>query len=79
MEGKTKCRILKGIRQRIADITGREYDPHPCINVGNCTGTCSMCDSELAWLEKQLEEKMAEGHRIYVTIKDFEQYELKPK
>ena len=79
MEGKTKCRILKGIRQRIADINVIEYAPHPCSNVGNCAGTCSMCDSELAWLEKQLEEKMAEGHRIYVTIKDFEQYELKPK
>lgn len=79
MEGKTKCRILKGIRQRIADINGIDYEPHPCTNVGNCVGTCPMCDKELAWLEMQLNNKVAEGHRIFVTIKDFEQYELKHK
>lgn len=79
MEGKAKCRILKGIRQRIADINGIEYEPHPCTNVGNCVGACPMCDIELAWIEMQLKEKMAKGHRIYVTIKDFEQYELELK
>lgn len=79
MEGKTKCKILKGIRQRIADINGIEYEPHPCTNTGNCVGTCSMCDRELAWLEMQLNNKIAEGHRVYVTIKDFELYELKQK
>lgn len=79
MEGKTKCRILKGIRQRIADINGIDYEPHPCTNVGNCVGTCLMCDKELAWLEMQLGNKVEEGQRVYVTIKDFEQYELKYK
>ena len=79
MEGRTKCRILKGIRQRIADINGIEYKPHPCTNVSNCIGTCSMCDSELAWLEMQLKDKIKEGHRVYVSIKDFEQYKLNNK
>lgn len=76
MEGKTKCRILKGIRQRIADINGIEYEPHPCTNVGNCIGTCPMCDRELAWLETQLNNKATEGHCVYVAIKDFERYNL---
>lgn len=79
MEGKTKCKILRGIRQKIADINGIEYKPHTCSNVGNCTGTCSMCDSELAWLEMQLNNKVAGGQHVYVTIKDIEQYELKLK
>lgn len=79
MDGKTTCRILKGIRQRIADTNGIDYEPHPCTNVGNCAGTCPMCDKELAWLEMQLDNKIEEGHRVYVTIKDFEQYELKHK
>lgn len=30
MDGRTKCRILKGIRQRIADINGINYKPYPC-------------------------------------------------
>lgn len=77
MEGMTKCKILKGIRQRIADINGIAYEPHTCINVGNCTGTCPMCEKELAWLDEQLKNKIEEGHRVYVTIKEFEQYELK--
>lgn len=79
MDGKTTCRILKGIRQRIADINEIDYEPHPCTNVGKCVGTCPMCDKELAWLEIQLDKKLEEGHRVYVTIKDFEQYELKHK
>lgn len=75
MEGKTKCRILKGIRQRIADINGIEYEPHPCTNAEDCIGTCSMCDKELEWLENQISNKKAEGLHVYVTQKDFEQYE----
>lgn len=77
MDGKTKCRILKGIRQRIADINGIEYKAHPCTNVDDCLGTCSMCDKELVWLEAQLDKKKEEGQQIYATIKDFEQYESK--
>lgn len=77
MEGKTKCKILKGIRQRIADINGVEYEPHPCTNVGNCMGTCTMCDKELVWLEMQLNDKVEKGQRVYVSIKDLEQYEQK--
>lgn len=40
MDGRTKCKILKGIRQRIADINGIDYEPCPCSNNGDCKGTC---------------------------------------
>lgn len=80
MKGKTKCTILKGIRQRIADINGIEYEPHPCDKVGDCVGTCTLCDKELAWLEMQLNAKMEGGHRVFVTVKDYEQYgQTQPK
>lgn len=75
MEGKIKCKILKGIRQRIADINGISYEPNPCKNTGDCMGTCEMCDEELAWLEMQLNAKSAEGQHVYITIQDFEDYE----
>lgn len=76
MEGKTKCRILKGIRQRIADINGIDYEPHTCTNVGNCIGTCSMCDNELAWLEMQLIKKERDGYKTYTSKYEIKQYEL---
>lgn len=75
MEGKTKCKILKGIRQRIADINGIEYKPHPCNNDGNCEGTCSMCDKELVWLDMQISAKIAEGYRVFVSETDLNNYE----
>lgn len=66
MDGKTKCKILKGIRQRIADINGIVYRPHLCKNRGDCFGSCSICDNELVWLEMQLLAKLAEGDRVYI-------------
>ena len=75
MNGKTKCRILKGIRQRIADINGINYEPCPCSNNGDCKGTCPQCDKELKWLCDQLKQKESQGNRIYITSDDLEEYE----
>lgn len=76
MDGKTKCRILKGIRQRIADINNIEYEPHPCEIQGCCLGTCQMCDKELEWLTMQLEQKEVAGYRTYRTKDDIENYKF---
>lgn len=76
MDGKTKCRILKGIRQRIADINGINYEPYPCTNTGECKGTCAQCEKELDWLWMQLKQKESQGYRIYITSKDLEEYEF---
>ncbi|WP_307759298.1 hypothetical protein [uncultured Mediterranea sp.] len=76
MDGKTKCRILKGIRQRIADINGIDYEPFPCSNIGDCKGTCVQCEKELEWLWMQLTQKESQGYRIYITYKDLEEYEF---
>lgn len=76
MEGRTKCKILKGIRQRIADINGIKYEPYPCSNNADCKGTCNQCEKELDWLWEQLKLKKSQGYRIYLTPKDLEEYEL---
>lgn len=75
MDGRTKCKILKGIRQRIADINGVNYEPYSCSNNGDCKGTCAQCEKELDWLWAQLKQKESLGYRIYVTPKDLEDYE----
>lgn len=77
MDGRTKCKILKGIRQRIADINGINYEPCPCSNSGDCKGTCVQCEKELDWLWVQLKEKESQGYRIYITLEDLEEYELR--
>ena len=44
MLGKQKCRILKEIRQRIADENDIPYVTRECSFQGNCRGTCPKCD-----------------------------------
>lgn len=76
MDGRTKCKILKGIRQRIADVNGINYEPYPCSNDNNdCKGTCAQCEKELDWLDLQLKQKKSQGYRIYITPEDLEDYE----
>ena len=40
MRGKDKCKILKEIRQRIADENDIPYVTRECSYQGECTGTC---------------------------------------
>lgn len=54
MLGKQKCRILKEIRQRIADENDIPYVTRECTFQGECRGTCPRCESELQYLEREL-------------------------
>ena len=67
MLGKQKCRILKEIRQKIADENDIPYVTQECRHQGNCSGTCPRCESELRYLEQQLERRAALGKRITVA------------
>lgn len=67
MLGKEKCRILKEIRQRIADENDIPYVTKECTHQGNCRGTCPRCESELKYLEQQLAARQALGKRISVA------------
>lgn len=67
MLGKKKCRILKEIRQKIADENDIPYVTHECKFQGECEGTCPRCESELKYLEKQLAARAAAGKRIAIA------------
>ena len=65
--GKNKCRILKEIRQKIADENDIPYVTHECRFQGECSGTCPRCESELRYLEKELEARVRAGKRIAIA------------
>ncbi len=64
MLGKEKCRILREIRRRIADENDIPFVTEECTHKGNCRGTCPRCESELRYLEKQLERRTALGKTV---------------
>ena len=67
MLGKKKCRILKEIRQKIADENDIPYVTHECKFQGECKGTCPRCESELRYLEDQLAARAAAGKRVAIA------------
>ena len=67
MLGKQKCKILKEIRQKIADENDIPYVTRKCKHQGNCSGTCPQCESELRYLEKQLQMRASLGKKIKVA------------
>ena len=67
MLGKQKCKILKEIRQRIADENDIPYVTKECTHQGNCAGTCPRCESELRYLEQQLALRASLGKRVAVA------------
>ena len=67
MMGKEKCRILKEIRQRIADENDIPWVTQECTHKGSCRGTCPKCESELRELERQLAARQALGKRVAVA------------
>jgi len=67
MQGKNKCRILKEIRQKIADKNDIPYVTRECSYQGDCTGTCPRCESELRYLERQLAERQRLGKKVTVA------------
>lgn len=67
MLGKQKCRILKEIRQRIAEENDIPYVTRECGFQGACKGTCPRCESELRYLEQQLTLRQSLGRRVAVT------------
>ena len=67
MRGKEKCRILRQIRQRIADENDIPYVTRECSFQGECRGSCPRCESELRYLESQLALRASLGKRVAVA------------
>lgn len=67
MRGKNKCKILKQIRQKIADENDIPYVTQECTFQGECKGTCPKCEAELRYLEQQLERRQRLGKTVTVA------------
>ena len=59
--GKKVCKILKEIRQEIADKNEIEYITSECHYHGACKGTCPKCEAELKYLENELQKRKQLG------------------
>lgn len=67
MSGKNKCKILKEIRQKIAQENDIAYVTSECKYQGECSGTCPRCEAELQYLENELKKRQQKGIRIALT------------
>ena len=65
--GKKKCKMLREIRRRIADENDIPFVTEECKYKGDCKGTCPKCESELKYLEEQIEKRRALGKRATVA------------
>ena len=67
MKGKQRCKILKEIRRQIAENNDIEYITSECKHQGDCAGTCPKCESEVRYLERELEKRARLGKAVTVA------------
>ena len=67
VKGKSTCKLLKDIRQQIADVNGISYQPKECHHKGDCAGTCPACEAEIRYLERELKARKGNGFGMKVA------------
>ena len=67
VKGKSTCKLLKSIRQQIADANGISYQPMECHHKGDCAGTCPACEEEIRYLERELKARKGNGFGMKVA------------
>ena len=67
VKGKSTCKLLKDIRQQIADANGISYRPKECHYKGDCAGTCPACEEEIRYLERELKARKGNGFGMKVA------------
>ena len=67
VKGKSTCKLLKDIRQQIADANGISYQPKECHHKGDCAGTCPACEEEIRYLERELKARKGNGFGMKVA------------
>lgn len=67
MRGKKTCKILKEIRQRIAEDNDIELITSECTYQGDCLGTCPKCEAEVRYLERELAKRQALGKAAIIS------------
>ena len=67
VKGKSTCKLLKDIRQQIADANGISYQPKECHHKVDCAGTCPACEEEIRYLERELKARKGNGFGMKVA------------
>ena len=67
MNGKSKCKVLKDIRKKIAEANDIAYVTSECQYQGECSGTCPKCEAELRYLEEELTKRRNLGKTVAVA------------
>ena len=67
VKGRSTCKLLKDIRQQIADANGISYQPKECHHKGDCGGTCPACEEEIRYLERELKARKGNGFGMKVA------------
>ena len=67
VKGKNTCKLLKDIRQQIADANGISYQPKECHHKRDCAGTCPACEEEIRYLERELRARKGNGFGMKVA------------
>mgnify|MGYP003299926538 CR=1 FL=1 len=66
-KGKQTCETLKSIRKQIADANDIPYEPVVCTHKGDCMGTCPACESEMRYIENQLNIRKMAGKAVKIV------------
>ena len=66
-KGKRICNSLKEVRMQVAKANDIKYAPTECHYEGDCAGTCPKCESEVRWLEQQLQLRRQLGKAVAVV------------
>ncbi len=66
-KGKSTCETLKSIRKQIADANEIPYEPVVCTHKGDCMGTCPACESEMRYIENQLNIRKMAGKAVKIV------------
>ncbi len=65
--GKEKCKILREIRVKVAKENNIPFNTKECDFKGECTGTCPKCDSELVYLQNEIDKRSSMGKVIALS------------
>ena len=65
--GKPICETLKSIRKQIADANDIPYAPIQCALEEDCLGTCPTCESEIRYIENQLNIRKMAGKAVKIV------------
>lgn len=66
-QGKPICETLKSIRKQIADANDIPYAPIKCALEEDCLGTCPTCESEMRYIENQLNIRKMAGKAVKIV------------